>query len=379
MSRKGPADPPERRSWPTATPVDSVREQIMTPLPEASSSRPARIQDVAERAGVSVPTVSRVLTGAQRVSADKQQRVLQAIAELNYRPSGAARTLASGRPSAIAILAGNTSRYGYARTIEGIEEAARAAGYLVLIAVIENDDLASGAAAVDQVLSQSVAGVVVLKFDPPGVAALNALPDTVLRVVASGQREINTPQAVIDETAGASEATDYLLGLGHRTVHHVAIPATGREDGRTIGWRKALRRAGADVPEVLGWTWDPAEAREIGRSIGENRPDITALLCGNDEIAMGIMRGLQDVGRQVPGDVSVIGFDDHPLAALWSPALTTVAQDFVDLGRRSFALLAAQLEQEDSSDKPPRRTARTRRSSRPAVLMIRESAAEKRH
>ena len=351
----------------------------MTPLPEASSSRPARIQDVAERAGVSVPTVSRVLTGAQRVSADKQQRVLQAIAELNYRPSGAARTLASGRPSAIAILAGNTSRFGYARTIEGIEEAARAAGYLVLIAVIENDDLASGAAAVDQVLSQSVAGVVVLKFDPPGVAALNALPDTVLRVVASGQREINTPQAVIDETAGASEATDYLLSLGHRTVHHVAIPATGREDGRTVGWRKALRRAGAEVPDVLGWTWDPFEAREIGRSIGEKRPDITALLCGNDEIAMGIMRGLQDAGRQVPGDVSVIGFDDHPLAALWTPALTTVAQDFVDLGRRSFALLAAQLEQEDSSDKPPRGTARTRRSSRPAVLMIRESAAENRH
>jgi DNA-binding LacI/PurR family transcriptional regulator len=347
-------------------------------IPEAPASRPARIDDVARRAGVSVPTVSRVLTGAQKVSAEKQQRVLAAIAELNYRPSAAARTLAS-------ILAGNTSRYGYARTIEGIEEAARAAGFLVLIAVIENDDPGSGAAAVNQVLSQSVAGVIVLKFDPPGVAALNALPEGVLRVAVSGQRETSSHQALIDEMSGAAEATDHLLGLGHRTVHHVAIPATGREDGRTVGWRKALQRAGAEVPDVLGHTWEPAQARELGRSIGERRPDVTAVLCGNDEIAMGLMRGLQDAGRHVPGDVSVIGFDDHPLSPLWTPALSSVAQDFVDLGRRSFALLAAQLEQEDGAerpdrpDRPARRGPRGRRSIRPAVLIVRDSTGPSPH
>lgn len=360
--------------------VGSGREQMVTPAAEGSASRPARIDDVAKLAGVSVPTVSRVLTGAQRVSPAKHERVLQAINELGYRPSGAARTLASGRPSAIAILAGNTSRYGYARTIEGVEEAARAAHYRVLIAVIEdveltNDGRTGGAAAVDQVLGQSVAGVVVLKFDPPGVAALSALPDTVPRVVVSGQRERNMHQAVIDEVLGADEATEHLLGLGHRTVHHLAIPATGREDGRTVGWRKALQRAGAEVPEVLGWTWDPMEARRIGQTVGESRPEITALLCGNDEIAMGMMRGLQDAGRQVPHDVSVVGFDDHPLSSLWAPALTTVAQDFVDLGRRSFALLAAQLEPDAMAGAQSHRTTQSRRSSRPAVLIIRESTA----
>ena len=346
---------------------------MVTPDPDVPVTRPARIDDVAKRAGVSVPTVSRVLTGAQRVSPAKHERVLQAISELGYRPSGAARTLASGRPSAIAILAGNTSRYGYARTIEGVEEAARAAGYLVLIAVIENDERASGTAAVDQVLSQSVAGVVVLKFDPPGVAALSALPAAVPRVVVSGQRERNAHQAVIDEALGAAEATEHLLALGHRTVHHVAVPATGREDGRTVGWRKALQLAGAEVPAVLRATWDPVEARAIGRQIGESRPEITALFCGNDEIAMGVMRGLQDGGRRVPQDVSVIGFDDHPLSSLWTPGLTTVAQDFVDLGRRAFALLAAQLEPDDPRD--PRRAPRSRRSSRPARLVVRDSTA----
>ncbi len=356
---------------PAVARVGSKREQMVTPKPEAAASRPARIDDVAKRAGVSVPTVSRVLTGAQRVSPAKHERVLQAIAELGYRPSGAARTLASGRPSAIAILAGNTSRYGYARTIEGVEEAARAANYLVLIAAIEDDERAGGIAAVDQVLGQSVAGVVVLKFDPPGVAALKALPDTVPRVVVSGQREPNAYQAVIDEALGSGEATEHLLSLGHRTVHHLAIPTTGREDGRTVGWRKALQRAGAEVPELLGWTWDTAQARQIGRMVGESRPEITAVLCGNDELAMGMMRGLQDAGRRVPQDVSVVGFDDHPLSSLWTPALTTVAQDFVDLGRRSFGLLAVQLEPDDASLGSTRRT--VRRSSRPAALIVRES------
>jgi DNA-binding LacI/PurR family transcriptional regulator len=243
----------------------------------------------------------------------------------------------------------------------------------VLIAAIEDDERAGGVTAVDQVLGQSVAGVVVLKFDPPGVAALQALPDTVPRVVVSGQREPNAYQAVIDEALGAGEATEHLLALGHSTVHHLAIPTTGREDGRTVGWRKALRRAGAEVPEVLGWTWDTAEARRIGRLIGETRPEITALLCGNDELAMGIMRGLQDAGRRVPQDVSVVGFDDHPLSSLWVPALTTVAQDFVDLGRRSFGLLAAQLDSDDNA--PAQTTIRSRRSSRPAALIIRESTA----
>jgi DNA-binding LacI/PurR family transcriptional regulator len=345
----------------------------MTGSAQIPITRPARIDDVAKLAGVSVPTVSRVLTGAQRVSPDKYERVVRAIADLDYRPSGAARTLASGRPSAIAILAGNTSRYGYALTIEGIEEVARAAGYLVLIAVIENDELTSGAAAVDQVLSHSVAGVIVLKFDPAGVTALAALPDNVPRVVVSGQRERTGFQAVIDEALGAREATEHLLGLGHRTVHHLAIPATGREDGRTVGWRKALQGSGAEVPDVLGWTWDPNEARRIGRQLGADRPEITAVLCGNDEIAMGLIRGLQDAGRRVPGDVSVIGFDDHPLAPLWSPALTTVAQDFVDLGRRSFQLLASQLSRGENGQESGRRTAGPRRSSRPAVLILRES------
>jgi DNA-binding LacI/PurR family transcriptional regulator len=101
------------------------------------------------------------------------------------------------------------------------------------------------------------------------------------------------------------------------------------------------------------------------------------VLCGNDEIAMGIIRGLQDSGRRVPDDVSVIGFDDHPLSPLFTPALTTVAQDFVDLGRRSFELLAAQLDPGEGDGRSAS-AARARRSSRPAVLIVRESTGRSR-
>ncbi len=139
-------------------------------------TRPPVIADVARHAGVSVPTVSRVLTGAARVSEEKRRRVELAIAELGYRPSGTARALKLGLARTVAVLAGNTSRHGYAMTLEGIEEGARAAGHAVLISVIEDAEPGTVAAAMESVLAQPLAGVVVLTFDPPGVAALAALP-----------------------------------------------------------------------------------------------------------------------------------------------------------------------------------------------------------
>ncbi|MEU5871238.1 LacI family DNA-binding transcriptional regulator [Glycomyces sp. NPDC047369] len=294
------------------------------------------ISDVAARAGVSVPTVSRVLTGAARVSPAKRELVEAAIADLGYRPSAAARALVSRKPQTIAIIAGNTSRYGYAETIRGIEIAARAEGYTVMITVVEAADEVDQA--IEATLTQPLAGVAVLKFDPPGVAALGKIPEHLPVVALSGVREPNTAQAVLDEAAAAEELTDYLLSLGHATVHHVRVPPSRKVDGRTTGWRRALRRAGAAVPQAVDATWDPKSGIPIGRALAAD-PDVTAVFCGNDEIAMGVMRGITEAGLRVPDDISVAGFDDNPLAELWSPPLTTARQDFATLGRRGFQLL----------------------------------------
>ena len=133
---------------------------------------------------------------------------------------------------------------------------------------------------------------------------------------------------------------DYLLGLGHRTVHHVRVPPSRKEDGRTTGWRRALVAHGAPVPKPLDASWEPDTGRVIGRELAAD-PEVTAVFCGNDEIAMGVIRGLADRGKSVPRDVSVVGFDDHPLAQMWSPPLTTVKQDFAGLGTRAYDLLEA--------------------------------------
>jgi DNA-binding LacI/PurR family transcriptional regulator len=265
----------------------------------------------------------------------------------------------------IAVIAGNTSQYGYAEAIRGIEEGARAEGFTVLIAVVESAQADKMDRALATALGQSIAGVVVLKFDPPGVAALHQIPNNVPVVAISGVREAGIAQAVVDETRAAEELTNYLLELGHRTVHHVRIPPSRREDGRTTGWRRALSKAGALVPATHDATWDPSSGRAIGRQLAQ-LDDVTAVFCGNDEIAMGVIRGLADRGLRVPDDVSVVGFDNHPLAEMWSPALTTVDQDFADLGRRGFDLLLGVIR----DDTEPRYS-----SSRPR-LIIRDSASK---
>ena len=313
-------------------------------MSEVKRRRVPVIADVARVAGVSVPTVSRVLTGSTPVSSELRERVTRAIAQLGYRPNGAARALVQGRQSMIAVFAGNTTRYGYACTIQGIEEAARAAGFIVVITVIETDEAAVVDAGVDLLLGQPVAGAVVLEFDPAGRAALAAMPSSLALVAAGGSSgESPVPHVFLDDRTAAKEATRYLLGLGHRTVHHLAIPPSGGPGDRSLGWREALEEEGVPVPEVLQARWEPISGYEIGRDLARS-PDVTAVLCGNDELAIGVMRAMVEAGRSIPEDVSVVGFDGQPVAEFVSPPLTTVEQDFVGLGRQAFGLLKQILE-----------------------------------
>lgn len=298
----------------------------------------ATIADVAAEAGVSLATVSRVANGSAPVNEDKRERVKAAMARLGYRPSAAARFLATRQRDVIAVVAGNTYRYGYAETLRGLEEAARAAGFSVMITVIESDERPEIDRAIRNTIGQPLAGVAVLKFDSFGVAALERIPVDLPLVAVSGLHDTAVTQALIDEEHAAEELVDHLLALGHSTVHYVHVPTSGKEDGRTAGWRNALRRANRPVPEPVAATWDPSSGIPIGAALAQ-QDDVTAVFCGNDEIAMGVIRGISQAGRRVPEDVSVAGFDDHPLARIVQPALTTVAQDFAALGRRGFELL----------------------------------------
>lgn len=287
-----------------------------------------------------MPTVSRVLTKSKFVAPELAERVNRAVEELGYRPNSAARATRSGVRTLVTVLSGATGNYGYARTIEGVEAAGRRAGLSVMVSVVESESDADVRRAVDLVLSQPVAGVIVLEFDKPGRATLRHLPPTLPFVVAGGgsRRSGNPPYALLDERAAGREATRYLLDLGHTTVHHIAGPTMGKHSGRTAGWRSELVDAGIEPPPIMHSGWDPRSGYAWGKKIA-GRDDVTAVFCGSDDIALGVMRALVEEGVRIPEDVSVVGFDDQPHVAMWVPALTTVRQDFDDLGGRALGLL----------------------------------------
>jgi DNA-binding LacI/PurR family transcriptional regulator len=150
----------------------------------------------------------------------------------------------------------------------------------------------------------------------------------------------------IDNAAGAALATRHLLELGHTTVHHLAGPKTWLDARERIdGWRRELRAAGAPEPAMLTGDWSAASGYKIGHDLAA-RPEVTAVFCANDHMALGLLRAVSEQGRRVPADISVIGFDDIPEAAYFLPPLTTVRQDFGVLGRQALDRLLRRIADE---------------------------------
>ncbi|MEU3339412.1 LacI family DNA-binding transcriptional regulator [Streptomyces sp. NPDC002144] len=317
----------------------------------------ASIRDVARAAGVSYQTVSRVINAHPNVREETRTRVEAAIETLGFRRNATAFALASGVTRSVTVLTANTTLYGYAATLQGLEEAARAAGYSLGVKVLTpEDDL-------DRTISSAVAGgggLMVIGFDRLGASALRRIPAdvpcaAVVEAPAHGRRPPR-PAVWADDREAARAATAHLLRLGHRTVHHVAIPTsvgTGRSEGlRAQGWRAALEEAGVTPPEPRGGNgWDAQTGYDEGERLAGD-PEVTAILCGNDDLALGVLRALHHAGRSVPGDVAVIGFDDAPHAGFLTPALSTVRMDFQGLGRDAFALLRGQVESDYEAPAP---------------------------
>ncbi|MFD0307750.1 LacI family DNA-binding transcriptional regulator [Streptomyces sp. NPDC127119] len=313
--------------------------------------RSVSIRDVATAARVSYQTVSRVINGHPSVKPSTRERVLAAIDELGFRRSSTALALASGRSRAVTVLTADTTHYGYASILQGIEEAARASSYAVGIGVLESPDGTDGAEVAAQVqrAADTGGGLIVIAYDPAGVRALEAVPEglPVVGVVETPARPPggDRPWVWTDDREAAYEATRHLLSLGHETVHYVAIPSsTRRTSARTSGWQQALKEAGAPQPRAVQGSWGPAGGHAAGLGFAGNRA-VTAILCGNDDLALGVIRALHEKGRSVPGDVSVAGFDDAPHSAFLTPSLTTVRLDFTGLGRSAFGLLHSVLEE----------------------------------
>ena len=305
--------------------------------------RPPGMMDVARLAGVSHQTVSRVLNEHKNVSEKTRLKVRAAIVELGYRPDGAARALVTGTSKVIGVVAQNSSLYGPASMLTAFEEAAQATGFAVNVGSVRSLDERSIADAVERHLDQRVAGLVVIAPVFSAGPALAQLPDDIPLVTIDGDPERSSTLVTVDQVAGARAATEHLLSAGHRTVWHISGPSDWFDAaGRVRGWEAALHDAGVEVPPLLTGDWSAASGYRNGQLLAR-LPEATAVFTANDHIALGLLRALNEHGRRVPDDVSIVGFDDVPEAAYFTPPLTTVRPDFDAAATASLELLLEQI------------------------------------
>jgi DNA-binding LacI/PurR family transcriptional regulator len=313
------------------------------------------MMDVARLAGVSHQTVSRVLNEHKNVSEQTRLKVRAAIAELGYRPDRAARALVTGTSQVIGVVAQNSSLYGPASMLTAFEEAAQAIGFAVNVGSVRSLDERSIVEAVERHLDQRVAGLVVIAPVASAGTALDLLPADVPLVTIDGDPDRSKSLVTVDQEAGARAATRRLLEAGHRTVWHISGPSDWFDAaGRVRGWEEALTEAGVEIPPLLTGDWSAESGYRNGQLLAR-LPDVTAVFTANDHIALGLLRALNEHGRRVPGDVSIIGFDDVPEAAYFTPPLTTVRPDFAAVAAASLELLMAQISS-GPSDTVARRT-----------------------
>jgi DNA-binding LacI/PurR family transcriptional regulator len=312
---------------------------------ETHKTRAPSIRDVARLAGVSHQTVSRVLNQHPSIRETTKQRVLQVMEELQYRPNRAARALVTSRSRTIGILAAASgSYYGPSSSIQAIEDAARDAGYYVTTSNLAATDRDSIEAALDHLMSQAVEGIVVIAPQVRVFDAIAQLSISVPFVTMQATGRLADHSLWVDQIAGARLATRHLIELGHRNIYHLAGPQDWIEaEARMRGFLDEM--SAQDVPTtapILGdWTAD--FGYRAGRELVRVR-DFTAIFSSNDQMALGLIHAFRDAGLDVPGDVSVVGFDNIPEAAHFWPPLTTVRQDFAELGKRCMRLLLSDID-----------------------------------
>jgi DNA-binding LacI/PurR family transcriptional regulator len=310
--------------------------------------RPPAMADVARLAGVSHQTVSRVINGSTRVAPETRERVRDAMRLLEYRPNSVARALVTGRSRTVGVIGFNTTLFGPASTLFGIERSAHEADYLTSVVSMPEVDGESVLLAAERLRRHNVEGVLAMASHITAHGALGQIAWEVPLVAVEAGPIDGIPTVAIDQYGGAVSATRHLLELGHSCIAHIAGPSDSQEvQLRLAGYRETVLAAGHRPSPPLFGDWSPRSGYELGAQLAA-RPEVTAIFVANDQMALGALRALDEAGRRVPDDVSIVGFDAIPEGEFFTPPLTTIRQDFIQIGRRGFELLRRRIEEGES-------------------------------
>ncbi len=301
------------------------------------------IHDVARAAGVSTATVSRVMSGIGGARPETRGRVLAAVAALGYRPSAVARSLKRRSTRTIGLLLTDIANPYFPELVRAIEDSALERDYALLLCT-GAEDPDREAAYLELLIERRVDGIIVATSSVSGrygpLLASSPVPVVLVNTLAPGT---GLPAILSDNRGGAASATRHLLELGHRRIGLITGPArypTAVE--RLAGVRETLRgrrAAGVSLATVAG-LGSVASGEAAAGELLTRHPDLTGLLCYNDLMAVGALQAARALGRRVPADLSVVGFDDVTLARYVDPPLTTVAQDKVRMGAGAVEVVA---------------------------------------
>jgi LacI family transcriptional regulator len=296
------------------------------------------LQDVAKLAGVSTKTVSRVVNNQGEISEATRQRVQAAIERLSYRPNILARSLVNQRSDTLAVVAWGIDYFGPSHTVVGIEQQAYDLGYSLLLSLLPRPDDINVGSIIDTFVARRVDGIIWavpevgdnrawiqpdrLEQLPP-IVFLSTAPRPGLSVIA------------VDNRSGGMQATQHLVDQGRRKIGVITGPLAWWEAReRYAGWQDALQQAGltASPSLVAEGDWSAASGDGAMRALLAQQPDIDAVFACSDQIALGALGVAHQVGRRVPQDLAIVGFDNIPESAFFWPSLTTVYQQLVDVG-----------------------------------------------
>lgn len=308
------------------------------------------MQHVADRAGVSRALVSLVFRDSPRVSDSSRAAVLKAADELKYRPNAIARSLAARRSNAVGIVVNDLHNPFFVDVVDGIQAEADGCGYQVLIANGSHRPEAE-TRAVDLFLEYRPDGIILIGPQMPDDPIVRAASATNMMLIARELAHPDVDWVATDEHAGPAHAIDHLVGLGHSDIAHIDGGSVAGAKKRRAGYESAMQEHGlADQIRVVSGNYTEESGVKGARQLLASPNPPTAIFAANDLMAAGVVHAVESTGRTVPGDVSVVGYDNAGLSGVARLSITTVDQPRVEMGRLALSSL---IERVDGSRTEP--------------------------